>query len=79
MKLSKDLRKKLATRDRVERNKARAAIAERGKRLKTGRTHPGYIIGVHWLSVAYERICAGESETKVLRDYGYEYIPRAVR
>ena len=33
-------------------------------------THPGYIIGNHWLETAYSRICAGEAEANVLRDYG---------
>jgi hypothetical protein len=32
-------------------------------------THPGYIIGSHWLETAYSRICAGEAEADVLRDY----------
>ena len=32
--------------------------------------HPGYIIGSHWLETAYSRICAGEAEADVLRDYG---------
>ena len=33
-------------------------------------THPGYVIGSHWLESAYSRICAGEAEANVLRDYG---------
>jgi hypothetical protein len=33
-------------------------------------THPGYVIGSHWLETAYSRICAGEAEADVLRDYG---------
>ena len=33
-------------------------------------THPGCIIGSHWLETAYSRICAGEAEADVLRDYG---------
>ena len=33
-------------------------------------THPGYILGSHWLETAYSRICAGEAEANVLRDYG---------
>jgi hypothetical protein len=33
-------------------------------------THPGYIIGNHWLETAYSRVCAGEAEADVLRDYG---------
>lgn len=32
-------------------------------------THPGYIIGSHWLETAYSRVCAGEAEADVLRDY----------
>ena len=32
--------------------------------------HPGYVIGNHWLETAYSRICAGEAEANVLRDYG---------
>jgi len=35
----------------------------------TGTEHPGYAVGVHWLIAAYERICAGESESEVLSDY----------
>lgn len=31
--------------------------------------HPGYVIGSHWLETAYNRICAGEAEADVLRDY----------
>jgi hypothetical protein len=34
-------------------------------------THPGYVIGSHWLETAYSRVCAGESEAEVLADYGY--------
>ena len=33
-------------------------------------THPGYVIGSHWLETAYSRICAGEAEAEVLRDIG---------
>jgi uncharacterized protein YjiS (DUF1127 family) len=33
-------------------------------------THPGYVIGNHWLETAYSRICAGEAEADVLRDIG---------
>ena len=33
-------------------------------------THPGYVIGSHWLETAYSRICAGEAEADVLRDIG---------
>ena len=29
-------------------------------------------IGQHWLEVVHERIVAGENETDVLKDYGYE-------
>lgn len=34
-------------------------------------THPGYVIGAHWLETAYSRVCAGEDEAEVLRDYGW--------
>jgi len=34
------------------------------------RRHPGYVIGSHWLETAYSRICAGDAEADVLRDYG---------
>jgi hypothetical protein len=37
-------------------------------------THPGYIIGSHWLETAYSRICAGEAEADVLRDCGWERV-----
>ena len=33
-------------------------------------THPGYVIGNHWLETAYSRVCAGEAEADVLRDIG---------
>jgi hypothetical protein len=33
-------------------------------------THPDYIIGSHWLETAYSRICAGDAEADVMRDYG---------
>ena len=36
-----------------------------------GTSHPGYIIGEHWLITAYERICAGECEADVMADYGW--------
>lgn len=32
---------------------------------------PGYILGDHWLEVAFDRICAGDGEAAVLRDYGW--------
>ena len=35
------------------------------------KTHPGYVIGAHWLETAYSRVCAGESEAEVLADFGY--------
>ena len=31
-------------------------------------THPGYIIGSHWLETAYSRIAAGEAEAEVLTE-----------
>lgn len=39
--------------------------------------HPGYIIGYHWLEVAYQRVCAGEDEKTVLEDYGYARADQA--
>ena len=38
--------------------------------VKDSLTHPGYVIGSHWLETAYSRICAGEAEADVLRDIG---------
>ena len=40
-------------------------------------THPGYILGSHWLETAYSRICAGESEAEVLKDCGWERVTDA--
>jgi len=40
-------------------------------------THPGYIIGSHWLETAYSRVCAGEAEADVLRDCGWERVTDA--
>ena len=40
-------------------------------------THPGYILGDHWLETAYSRICAGEAEADVLRDCGWERVTDA--
>ena len=37
-------------------------------------THPGYVIGSHWLETAYSRVCAGEAEADVLRDCGWERV-----
>ena len=42
-------------------------------------THPGYVIGSHWLETAYSRICAGEAEADVLRDCGWERVDQALR
>ena len=42
-------------------------------------THPGYVIGSHWLETAYSRICAGEAEADVLRDCGWERVDEALR
>ena len=41
-------------------------------------THPGYVIGSHWLETAYSRICAGEAEADVLRDCGWERVDEAL-
>jgi hypothetical protein len=46
-----------------------AELAE--AKLRDGTSHPGYIIGVHWMTAAYGRICAGEDEQQVMSDYGY--------
>ena len=63
-----------------ERDEARKkATVIRGTRLRQGRWHKDYIIGVHWLSAAYERICAGERECEVMADYGYVDAARAAR
>ena len=40
-------------------------------------THPGYILGSHWLETAYSRICAGEAEADVLKDCGWERVTDA--
>ena len=42
-------------------------------------THPGYVIGSHWLETAYSRVCAGEAEADVLRDCGWERVDEALR
>lgn len=44
--------------------------------VKESLTHPGYIIGNHWLETAYERLCAGESEDAILEDYELVREPR---
>lgn len=47
------------------------------ERLEDGTGHPGYVLGVHWMATAYDRICAGENELEVMRDY--EYVPTEAR
>ena len=42
------------------------------KQLECGCHHPGYLIGMHWLAAAYDRICVGEPENDVLADYGWK-------
>ena len=42
----------------------------------TGKRHPGYIVGNHWLETAYDRICAGEPEDKVLADYDVHRVQK---
>ena len=44
-----------------------------------GPVRPGYILGDHWLEVAYERICAGDREEKVMDDYGWVRLTREER
>jgi len=49
---------------------------------RSTKRHPGYVLGNHWLESAYERICAGEAEDDVLRDYDVVRVtnpPRAVK
>lgn len=46
-------------------------ILRRELALVEGQSHPGYVIGMHWLASAYHRICAGEPERDVMLDYGY--------
>ena len=43
-----------------------AALAE--PPAKPEPTHPGYVIGSHWLETAYSRIAAGEAEAEVLTE-----------
>jgi hypothetical protein len=40
---------------------------------------PWYILGDHWLEVAFERICAGDNEDDVMDDYGWVRITDAER
>lgn len=47
-----------------------AAILSALAAPQSEQTHPGYVIGSHWLETAYSRVCAGEAEANVLRDYG---------
>ena len=47
--------------------------------VKDSLTHPGYVIGSHWLETAYSRVCAGEAEADVLRDCGWERVDEALR
>ena len=61
----------LQRRDALNRQAAIARIHERGTALRIGHSHRGYLIGIHWLAAAYERICAGEPEVEVMADYGY--------
>ena len=52
------------------RKQDKAATALRTALAAPPVTHPGYVIGSHWLETAYSRICAGEAEADVLRDIG---------
>ena len=47
--------------------------------VKESLTHPGYVIGSHWLETAYSRVCAGEAEADVLRDCGWERVDESLR
>lgn len=59
-------------RDAREKSAAYDRVRARGDALRDGNRHRGYIVGQHWLSVAYERICAGEPEPEVMADYGWQ-------
>lgn len=39
--------------------------------LREGTSHPGYVIGIHWMPAAYARICQGEDEEEVMSEYGW--------
>jgi hypothetical protein len=61
----------LRRRDALNRQAAIVRIHERGRALGIGHSHRGYIIGIHWLAAAYERIVAGEPQDEVMADYGW--------
>ena len=61
------------------RKQDKAATALRTALAAPPVTHPGYVIGSHWLETAYSRICAGEAEADVLRDCGWERVDEALR
>lgn len=61
---------RLPAQQRIDvRDECAAALRARGEKPKR---HPGYIVGDHWLQIAYSRICAGDDEAEVMADYGYE-------
>lgn len=76
MNLGRKGRAMLRRRDALNRRAAILRVHERGTALRIGHSHRGYIIGMHWLSVAYERICAGEPQLEVMADYGWVPEPR---
>lgn len=76
LRLPKRTRLQLLRRNALNRQTAIARVTERGKALQIGRSHPGYLIGMHWLAVAYERICAGEPTDEVMADYGWVREPK---
>lgn len=57
--------------DQYKKLEQEADVLRRKLALVKGCSHPGYIAGMHWLSSAYHRICAGEPERQVMIDYGY--------
>ena len=69
-------RLELDRRDALNRQAAIARVHDRGTALRIGHSHRGYIVGIHWLAAAYERICAGEPEAEVMADYGYVHKER---
>ena len=46
-----------------------AVIRARGEEPKR---HPGYIVGDHWLQLAYSHVCAGDDEAEVMANFGYK-------
>lgn len=71
LRMDRPVRYWMRRRDALNRVAAAERIIARGRALREGRSHRGYIIGIHWLAAAYERICAGEKQADVMADYGW--------